>query len=231
MCGIFGVVAGAGSDIGREEFDRLLTRLFLTSESRGKEAAGAAFCSGSNIQVIRKALPASELLAHEEYKRFRDDALAQLASPVAGALAVIGHARLVTNGLQGIDANNQPVVKGGVVCVHNGIIVNEPQLWAEQPALVKESDVDTEVVAAMLDQAIASGISVASAASSVFGRIYGEASLAVLFSARQSMLLATNTGSLFLVADVSRKVAFYCSEAAIARKVIEQMGVVGRPAQ
>jgi hypothetical protein len=224
MCGIFGVVAGAGSDIGREEFDRLLTRLFLTSESRGKEAAGAAFCSGSNIQVIRKALPASELLAHEEYKRFRDDALAQLASPVAGALAVIGHARLVTNGLQGIDANNQPVVKGGVVCVHNGIIVNEPQLWAEQPALVKESDVDTEVVAAMLDQAIASGISVASAASSVFGRIYGEASLAVLFSARQSMLLATNTGSLFLVADVSRKVAFYCSEAAIARKVIEQMG-------
>ncbi|RUP29393.1 MAG: hypothetical protein EKK45_10860 [Curvibacter sp.] len=224
MCGIFGVVAGAGSDIGRGEFDLLLTRLFLRSESRGKEAAGAAFCSGSDIRVIRKALPASELLAHEEYQRFRDDALVQLELPVAGALAVIGHARLVTNGLQGIDANNQPVVKGGVVCVHNGIIVNEPQLWAQQPALVKETEVDTEVVAAMLDQAISSGVSLASATSSVFGRIYGEASLAVLFSARQSMLLATNTGSLFLVADASRKVAFYCSEAAIARKVIQQMG-------
>jgi len=224
MCGIFGVVAGAGSDIGREEFDRLLTRLFLTSESRGKEAAGAAFCSGSNIQVIRKALPASELLAHEEYKHFRDNALAQLDSPVPGALAVIGHARLVTNGLQGIDANNQPVVKGSVVCVHNGIIVNEPQLWAAQPQLVKESDVDTEVVAAMLDQAIADGMSVSEAASSVLGQIYGEASLAVLFAAKQHMLLSTNTGSLFLVTDKTRKLAFYCSEAAIARKVIEQMG-------
>ena len=224
MCGIFGVVAGMGSDVGRDEFDRLLTTLFLTSESRGKEAAGAAFCWGSDIQVIRKALPASELLMHGEYQQFRDKALSQLDPAVSAALAVIGHARLVTNGLQGIDANNQPVVKGGVVCVHNGIIVNESQLWADQPFLVKESDVDTEIVAAMLNKAMEEGIPLSRAATQVFEKIYGEASLAVLFSARNDMLLATNTGSLFVVTDTARKAMFYCSEAAIAHQVINKMG-------
>lgn len=224
MCGIFGVVVGAGSVIGRSEFDKLLTRLFLTSESRGKEAAGAAFCSGSEIHVVRKALPASQLLSHEDYRSFKDGALRHLDGKDTSALAVIGHARLVTNGLQGIDANNQPVVKGEVVCVHNGIIVNEPELWAQQSGLVKESEVDTEVVAAMLDAAVAAGEPLERAASSVLGRIYGEASLAVLFAAHGSMLLSTNTGSLFLVFDGARKIGFYCSEAAIARKVIEQMG-------
>jgi len=224
MCGIFGLVAAADSDIDRQECASLLTRLFLESESRGKEAAGAAFCTPSDIAVIRKAMPASDLLKHPEYQNLQSKILAQRDKAETNALAVIGHARLVTSGLQGIDANNQPVVKGSVVCVHNGIIVNDAQLWAEQPALRKTCDVDTEVIAAMLDHAVAEGTTIPAATVSVFQRLQGEASIAVLFSAAQSMLLATNTGSLFLVTDSARKVMFYCSEAVIARRVSARLG-------
>lgn len=224
MCGIFGLVAGQQGGVARAEFDALLTRLFLRSESRGKEAAGAAFCWDSDIQVIRKAVPASELLRNGEYRTFLTRALEALAPGAHRPLAAIGHARLVTNGLQGIDANNQPVVKGGVVCVHNGIIVNEADLWASQPGMRKTSDVDTEVVAAMLDRLVARNVPVAEAAAEVFGQVYGEASMAVLFAGGTHLLLATNTGSLFIVSDPARKAMFYCSELAIARRIAADSG-------
>ncbi|TFZ03830.1 hypothetical protein [Ramlibacter humi] len=224
MCGIFGLVAGDAAGLDRNAFDRMLTRLFLQSESRGKEAAGAAFCTDGAIEVIRKALPASELLVQDEYGRFRDRALAALDASPRRPLAVVGHARLVTNGLQGIDANNQPVVKGDVVCVHNGIIVNEPQLWAGNPDLRKASDVDTEVVAAMLDREIGRGASAADAARRVFDQVYGEASLAVLFAGGDALLLLTNTGSLFVVHNPRLKATFYCSELAIAQRIVKDAG-------
>ena len=37
----------------------------------------------------------------------------------------IGHSRLITNGLE----DNQPVVRDGFCLVHNGIVVNETDVW------------------------------------------------------------------------------------------------------
>lgn len=220
MCGIFGLVVAAGSAVTAAECRSLLTSLFLESESRGKEAAGAAFCTASAINVIRKALPASDLLRNADYRELADRALGSVAQVRREAAAVIGHARLVTNGLQGIDANNQPVVKGGVVCVHNGIIVNEADLWAEEPGIVKNTDVDTEVVAAMLDRDVNAGQTVTQAVRHVYRRIYGETSLAVLFGSGRQVLLATNTGSLFCVFNPDRQAMFFCSELAIGKKIL-----------
>lgn len=224
MCGIFGLVVGARSDVEPDAYKRLLHGLFLDSESRGKEAAGAAFCSNTEIDVIRQAQSASELLKNPAYRELLDKSMGALAGPSKAPLAVIGHARLVTNGLQGIDANNQPVVKGGVVCVHNGIIVNEPDLWASEPGIVKTSEVDTEVVAAMVDRDIAAGGSVEDAARDVYRRIYGETSLALLFRGGRQMLLTTNTGSIFYVVNTRLKAMFFCSELVVANKALRRMG-------
>lgn len=224
MCGIFGIVAGQGNSLDKAEFDRLLSTLFLVSESRGKEAAGAAFCWDTDISVIRKAVRASKLLELKDYQEFKDNALNRLHDSANGSLGVIGHTRLVTNGMQGLETNNQPVVKGSVVCVHNGIIVNEDDLWQENPDLTKEYDVDTEVIAAILDSYIRKGFAAEYSLAKLFGRVYGEASIAVLSSSINSMLLATNTGSLFIVSDPKQKVMFFCSEAAIASKVLKKMG-------
>ena len=223
MCGIFGLVVAAGSSMTAAECRSLLTSLFLESESRGKEAAGAAFCTASAIDVIRKALPASDLLRNADYRELADRALGSGGHARREAAAVIGHARLVTNGLQGIDANNQPVVKGGVVCVHNGIIVNEGDLWAEESGIAKHTDVDTEVVAAMLDRDVKAGQTVTQAVRYVYRRVYGETSLAVLFGVGRQMLLATNTGSLFCVFNPDRQAMFFCSELAIGKKILRGM--------
>lgn len=223
MCGIFGLVAGAGATVRSKEYERILETLFRESESRGKEAAGVAFCWDSDVQVLRKAVPASELLRSPEYRQFRDRAVSVLRSEPAGPVAAIGHARLVTNGLQGIDANNQPVVKGRVVCVHNGIIVNEAALWSELRGIQRQSQVDTEVVAALIDRDLEAGTPVESAIRGVFRRVVGEASLAMVFADRDELLLATNTGSLFLVGLPERKLSFFCSERAIALRVIKKL--------
>jgi glucosamine--fructose-6-phosphate aminotransferase (isomerizing) len=223
MCGIFGLVVGSQSRVSQSEYNRLLETLFLESESRGKEAAGVAFCVDQEILVVRKAVPASELLRNPDYTTSRDKALARLDGAPHGKVATIGHARLVTNGLQGIDANNQPVVKGNVVCVHNGIIVNESLLWAQEPDLQRQSEVDTEVVAALVDRALAQGHGLEESIRSVFGRTVGEASLAFVFSDRDEMALATNTGSLFVVRVKAKQALLFCSERAIAQRVIKQM--------
>ncbi len=224
MCGIFGLVAAENTNLDRAGFQHLLEALFLQSESRGKEAAGAAFCTEKYINVIRKPLPASELIESVDYKDVFNAVVNGLEGSNKNALAVIGHARLVTNGMQGIDANNQPVIKGGVVCVHNGIIVNEPMLWSANPDLKKQTEVDTEVVAAFLDRALERGDSIPKAACDVFQALKGEASLGVLFADSDRLLLATNTGSLYFVHNKKLGVAFYCSELAIAKRVLKQMG-------
>lgn len=224
MCGIFGLVAGVGSRLSADGFESLFRQLFLQSESRGKEAAGAAFCTPSGIEVVRKAQPASELLKDAEYRALLSGSLASMALPAGGSLAAIGHARLVTNGLQGIDANNQPVVKGSVVCVHNGIIVNEAQLWASEHGIRKTSDVDTEVVAAMLDRDVGAGASIPEAARRVYRRVYGETSLAVLFRSGGDLLLTTNTGSIFYVVNRALGAMFFCSELVIAKRLTARLG-------
>lgn len=224
MCGIFGLVAAENASLDRAGFQNLLETLFLQSESRGKEAAGAAFCAEGYINVIRKPLPASELIGSVDYKDVLNAALNEFEGSKKRSLAVIGHARLVTNGMQGIDANNQPVIKGGVVCVHNGIIVNEPMLWRSNPDLEKQTEVDTEIVAAFLNRALDRGDSIPKAACDVFQALQGEASLGVLFAESDKLLLATNTGSLYFVCNKKLGVTFYCSELAIAKRVLKHMG-------
>ena len=119
MCGIFGVVLGAHSSVTAPELRALVDALFRLSESRGREAAGLALVSGDVIRVHKQATSATEMLRTAEY-----DAVYE-----GRTRAVIGHSRLVTNGSQALEANNQPVIAGDLVGVHNGIVVNVDALW------------------------------------------------------------------------------------------------------
>src|SRR6185436_16486979 len=139
MCGIFGIVDPDAS--ARDRADRLLAALFRLSESRGKEAAGLAGVTGDRIRVLKSPVPSSRLMRTRVYA----DYVAQVVR-APRALAVVGHSRLVTNGSQAEQANNQPVCVDGIVGVHNGIIVNEASLWRAHPDLPRTGDVDTEVL-------------------------------------------------------------------------------------
>lgn len=223
MCGIIGLVRGAHATLPVSDALAIAEQLLLLSESRGKEAAGLAVTLPDSVGVLKMPMPASEFLRQAEYAHFRRDVTERLANGTGSAFALIGHARLVTNGLQGIDDNNQPVVKGGTVCVHNGIVVNDAELWRTEPEIERTFDVDTEVITAMLDRRLREGASVPEAARYVFSRIFGEASIATLFTAFDDLLVATNTGSLFLGTNASAKLSFVASELAITNALLRRL--------
>ena len=90
------------------------------------------------------------------------------------------------------------MVKDGAVGIHNGIIVNDEKLWKSFPALKKKYDVDTEVFLSLLQMFRAQGKSMVEAVRLVFEHIEGSASVAVQFDDVNSLVLATNTGSLYM---------------------------------
>lgn len=232
MCGIFGLAASKGHGLSRESWDNAVERLFALSESRGKEAAGLAIVTPERIVVHKDSVSATHMLRTDEYRRAVDRAINGHLGPANGAqhanghsgdapIAAIGHCRLVTNGLQGIDANNQPVWRDNAVVIHNGIVVNVDELWSRQGDIKPRADVDTEVIAALVEKHRAGGMPVIEAVRSAFSEIYGETSIAMLFRDLDAMVLATNTGSLFLTRSPDRKRLFFASEMHICRQLMD----------
>jgi hypothetical protein len=217
MCGIFGVLVRGDADVSPGALDRATRDLFLLSESRGKEAAGLAMVTPSRIEVLKDAVPASALVRTVRYRAL---IAAACARPGRAPLAVIGHSRLVTDGAQETHENNQPVIAGGIVGIHNGIIVNGRLLRERFPAMVREYDIDTEVLLRLIRLFLDEGETLGAAARKAFSLIEGAASVAVACDDADSLLLATNTGSLYLCESGSRRVTIFASERYILDRLL-----------
>jgi glutamine---fructose-6-phosphate transaminase (isomerizing) len=223
MCGIFGLTLSQDAAMPFDRWQTALRDLFLLSESRGKEAAGIALATPSHILVHKDSVSAAAMLKTPDYGQILQRAKALFFDqPGSGAVAAIGHARLVTNGLQGIDANNQPVRRDDVVIVHNGIVVNVDDLWAELAAdkIQPRADVDTEVIAAILQRDLEAGLSPRQALETVFDKIYGETSVAIFLKQHNVMLLGTNTGSMHYAMQENGKGFFFTSELTITKQLV-----------
>jgi glucosamine 6-phosphate synthetase-like amidotransferase/phosphosugar isomerase protein len=72
MCGIFGLVANSSSKLSFDKTNEIVNKLFILSESRGKESAGIAIQNKTEnkIQVLKHSVPASQLIESNEYKSF-----------------------------------------------------------------------------------------------------------------------------------------------------------------
>ena len=221
MCGIFGLVVKPESDVYTNEFRQLVNLLFQLSETRGKEAAGLAMRKDGQIIVYKQALSATGMMDLPEYNSLFDVKTSSRVILNSGSCggaascggvsdcgdsssslgqtpsALIGHARLVTNGRQTLPANNQPVVKNGLVGVHNGIITNDGAIWKKFPQLSRQCEVDTEALLAMVDMFHKETGSYILATQKSFEQLEGMASLALFMEDSNKMLLATNNGSLY----------------------------------
>jgi len=220
MCGIFGFVTKDGKRYSSEQIQKTVEVLFKLSESRGKEAAGIAVKNDSSINVLKSPLSASDFLKTPEYKKFAKDNLKNSKS----FLALIGHSRLATHGSEYSSNNNQPVIKDDAVCVHNGIVANDAELWNRFPELKRESEVDTEVLLSILQLYLKNTGSLFSAVTKTFEAIEGSASLAVLFNNNYSLLLTSNTGSLYFCLDKGNDALVFGSERYIVEEFIQQSG-------
>lgn len=225
MCGIFGMLVSEDSNITPSLLHSTVNNLFELSESRGKEAAGLAILSGQTINVYKQPLSASVMIRTKSYKKLFDDlgnnGKMTKNDKIRAPFAVIGHSRLVTDGLQGINYNNQPIVTNGVIGVHNGIIVNKDALWRQFPSMERKYEIDTEVIMSLIRKFYTEKRSLIWAVQSTFCLIKGSASIAVLLNDNNNLVLATNTGSLYLCTKPASNICIFASERYILEALIK----------
>lgn len=137
MCGIAGYSFRADACV-----DRTLAAQALLAgiAERGADAVGYAHRSPHGPLFVHKRRSGASAL------------LSDLTVPETAA-EVLLHVRDYTKGHPTITANNHPVRHGRIVGVHNGIIVNDDELFAHHGFIREEPDmtVDTEAIFAVVE--------------------------------------------------------------------------------
>lgn len=218
MCGIYGISVRSAPWCSGAFFQKMLKRLAVLSESRGREAAGFAMFSGENIVIYKAPVPASKLLKTDI---FRTNFLQPIQT--GNVHTIIGHSRLVTDGHEQNNCNNQPVARDKLICVHNGIVVNVQRLWQKYPQLRKQSELDSEIIPALLRYYFSETGSLKVALKKVFQEIYGMTSIGMLFCDYDNLLLATNNGSLYYLCSKDKNVFIFASESFILKRLIDSL--------
>ena len=138
MCGIAGYSFARGSRINRT----LAAQALLAGiAERGADAVGYAYRGeAGTLSVHKQRSGASKLLGRISI------------SPEANQTLI--HVRDYTKGHPRIAANNHPVRHGAVKGVHNGIIVNDEEIFAAHGFQRQEPQmtVDTEAIFALVDE-------------------------------------------------------------------------------
>jgi len=208
MCGIFGIILKPGTSYHSKAIKGSLKKLALLSESRGKDSSGIAFRDTflNSIKVIKGDIPVSDLIRDNQYHKDFDAAFT--ACEKGYGFTAFGHARLVTNGSQLNEVNNQPVIKKGILVIHNGIIVNVDELWKKQPEIKREYRIDTEIIPSMVRSGLQNNKGLLKSCNEAFARLSGTFSVAMMFDEYNEFVLATNNGSLYYITDDENYIVF-----------------------
>ncbi|MBW7840885.1 MAG: glucosamine 6-phosphate synthetase [Chitinophagaceae bacterium] len=208
MCGIFGLIVKPGAGVPVRKIKKTLVNIAVLSESRGKDSSGIAIRKSisERIDVIKGDIPIRSLVRSRIFRKEVDESLMNIGK--GGGFAALGHARLVTNGSQLNEVNNQPVLKDEIVLVHNGIIVNADELWARHTDIHRAYRIDTEIIPALLRKELHTTHDLTGALNRVFNQLEGTWSVAMMFQDLDQFVLATNTGSLYYITDSKGFIVF-----------------------
>jgi glucosamine 6-phosphate synthetase-like amidotransferase/phosphosugar isomerase protein len=138
LCGIAGYSLSSASSV---EQTLAAQTLLAAISGRGADAAGYAFRgNGGPTSIHKQRTGASELI--------------DVVSVPAGATQLLVHVRDYTKGHPALPANNHPIRHGGVVGIHNGIIANDEEIFAQYGFERAESDmtVDSEAIFALVER-------------------------------------------------------------------------------
>ena len=215
MCGILGRITPVNSTVNYEEFTRCMERLYRLSESRGKEASGLCCMTSGKISVLKADVAASKLIKGSEFK----NTMAELTN--SKYRFAMGHSRMITNGDSSDSNNNQPVVRGNLVVVHNGIIVNDGKLWEKHSELKRTATVDTEILLALLEEHKYEDDFI-KAFKETIKEIEGSISIALVERKSNWAFLYTNIGSLYVAVAENDKDYIFASERYILEETIKK---------
>lgn len=190
MCGIFGLI-----DIKKNnhhQTKKYLESLFLLTEPRGRQATGLAIQIDHEIHVYKRPQTAARVIKGIDYHNFLSRHLLHETQTVAA----LGHCRLVTDGSELKEVHNQPINLDKVVGVHNGVINNFYEI-SQNEDLRPEGISDTEVLFRYFQKYLQKEHSPTQILKDFHSQVRGSASLGVLFSDYDEMLVSTNFGSLY----------------------------------
>ncbi len=171
MCGIFGIIAPEA--VNKKD----LKLLAKHAQQRGKDSSGLIFTKDDQYHIYRADYSIDKLL----------NKVKPYASPI-----VLGHSRLITNGL----SDNQPVVREDVFVLHNGIIVNDEEIW-KTLSIVRNYQIDSEILAALTLEHLKNGFDLNKLAEVIMKTCTGVVSCAILIQNLGKIILISNNGSLY----------------------------------
>lgn len=172
MCGIFGAISHSNVNI------KDIKTLVKHSKQRGKDSSGFINSNSNKYSIFRADFDIEKLIRKV---KFNDSNL------------ILGHSRLITNGL----ADNQPVVRGNIAVLHNGIIVNSDEIWKE--LLVSPNlEIDSEIIVGIAEEMLKRGKTVEDLSEEILRRCKGQVSAALILPNFGKLLLFSNNGSLYV---------------------------------
>ena len=224
MCGIFGVITKEESTYSNDFLKKSLITLAKLSETRGKDSSGLCTLNQKDhsFDIVKGPIPANQLLKRTKVKDNIQDTFSKQNKD--NFKLAFGHARLVTNGTQLEDKNNQPVVNDDIICVHNGIVVNVDELWSNHRKLNRKYEIDTEVISALVRMDLNEGNSVESSVVNSIEKVFGTASIAMTFTDIQKFVLATNNGSLYILHN-NEDIIYFASERGMLNGLVKRMSL------
>ena len=178
MCGIVAVAA-------RRDCTEILLEGLRRLEYRGYDSAGFVLIDRDGHLSSHKCLGRVSVLEQ-----------AQLAAPIQGGTG-IAHTRWATHGEPSVINAHPHIVNERIAVVHNGIIENHSalreQLANEGRACI--SDTDTEVVAHLIELAVASGKGLLDAVQHVLPQLEGAYALAIVDREAPNNIVVARQGS------------------------------------
>ena len=213
MCGIIGVTGV------EDPLDLLLDGLKLL-EYRGYDSAGVALVASGGLEPPRGAttdassngrgaLDAAEPVIWRRRFAVRGQSITALereAATAPAARAGLGHTRWATHGPP-TEPNAHPHLdcSGEVALVHNGIIENHRELAAKLDAAghTRTSETDTEVIAHLVEEELASGADLTEAVRRCVSMLRGDFAFAVACAREPDTLVATRRTSPLIVGQTA----------------------------
>ncbi len=171
MCGIFGIISNINVST------KHLNSLANHARQRGKDSSGLCLFKDDEYSVVRADYDINKLLSN---------------STLAKSNIVFGHSRLITNGL----FDNQPVVRDEIILVHNGIIVNDKEVW-DSLKIKRLFEIDSEAIIGLSLDHLEKGKDLDTLSEYIFSKCIGSISAAIAFPKKGKLCLLSNNGSLY----------------------------------
>ena len=198
MCGIFGVISNGPSDKDSNFVRGDWNALMKNSLSRGRDSSGLILLDvlSSKMSIIKGNLPLSELVRSKPYQ----SKIKELET--SQDWIAMGHARLVTNGSPMDNENNQPVSGNNGYLIHNGIVINDNEIWKQFPNLTRKYEIDSEIILALIELNLNQGWEKAISLANSY--LKGTYSYACILPSQEAVVLSSNNGSLYFYKDTGK---------------------------